>query len=222
MAVIPNGVDASEFTLPDAASSRDPQQLLFVGAIRPVKGVDLLLRAMRILMDRGRSERLLLVGEAFYGRYQEEELRLKKMVQDLGIGDRVQFAGKQLPPYLGMTMGRSAALILPSRIEALGMVLVEALACGTPVVATRCGGPEEIVTDQVGVLVPPENPEELARGIEHVIDRHDAYDPRQLRAHALDNFGLESVAERVKQVYENAVAGHRRTAVPSNVANRRA
>jgi teichuronic acid biosynthesis glycosyltransferase TuaC len=207
--VIPNGVDPSEFPLGSAVEDRNPDQLLFVGAIRPVKGVDLLLRAIRILVDRGRAVHLLLVGEAFYGRYKQEELRLMQMTHDLGIADRVRFAGKQVSPQLGQTMGQSALLVVPSRIEAFGMVLIEALACGTPVVATRSGGPEEIVNDRVGVLVTPEDPEALARGIEHVLERRRAYDPALLRAHALEKFGARSVGERLRQVYEDAVQRHR-------------
>jgi teichuronic acid biosynthesis glycosyltransferase TuaC len=209
LVVIPCGVDGSEFTIRTETQARDPNQILFVGAIRPVKGVDVLLRAVRLLADRGRETRLVLVGEAFYGSYQQEELRLKKMVGDLDLADRVRFAGKQVPPELVRSMQETAVLVLPSRAESLGMVLVEALACGTPVVATRCGGPEEIVNDRVGVLVPPEDPEALARGIEHVLDHQDAYDPTRLRAHALETFGLESVGERLRRVYEEAVRRHR-------------
>jgi glycosyltransferase involved in cell wall biosynthesis len=208
LVVIPCSVDGSEFTLRDQARRRDPNQILFVGAIRPVKGVDVLLRAVRLLADRGHQTHLVLVGEAYYGSYQKEEHQLKRMVIDLGLADRVRFVGKQVPPTLVHSMQESAALVLPSRAESLGMVLVEALACGTPVVATRCGGPEEVVNDRVGVLVPPEDPEALASGIEHVLDNGSGYDPVQLRAHALERFGAESVGERLRQVYEDAVRLH--------------
>ena len=114
-------------------------------------------------------------------------------------------------------MQQSAALILPSRAESLGMVLVEALACGTPVVATRCGGPEDIVNEQVGILVPPEDPQALANGIEHVLDRQAAYDPVKLRTHALENFGLQSVGDRLADVYEEAVRQSRNSA-PAELA----
>jgi glycosyltransferase involved in cell wall biosynthesis len=210
LVVIPCGVDESEFTLRDEAQIRNSNQILFVGAIRPVKGVDILLRAVRLLSERRREIRLVLVGEAFYGAYEKEERQLRKMVSDLGIADRVRFAGKQVPPELVHSMQESAALVLPSRAESLGMVLVEALACGTPVVATRCGGPEEIVNDRVGVLVPPEDPEALARGIEQVLDRHEAYPPARLRAHAVETFGLNTVGEQLRHVYEEAVRRHRK------------
>ncbi|HWE49886.1 MAG TPA: glycosyltransferase [Bryobacteraceae bacterium] len=206
LAVIPDGVDGSEFSLPADQSGRIPDQIVFAGAIRPVKGVDILLRAMRVLADAGRRVNLVLVGEAFFGTYRQEELRLRQMVIDLNLQERVRFAGKQPLPELVRYMQRSAALILPSRAESLGMVLVEALACGTPVVATRCGGPEDIVTENVGVLVPPEDPAALARGIEQVLDHPGDYDPATLRAHALRNFGLESVGDRMREVYLEALA----------------
>lgn len=82
------------------------------------------------------------------------------------------------------------------------MVLIEALACGTPVVATRSGGPEDVITNEVGVLTAVDDPIALAQGIEQVLDAHARYDPARLRAYALQNFGLESVGRRLLRVYE--------------------
>jgi len=212
LTVIPDGVDGAVFRLPEDGAKRSRDQILFVGAIRPVKGVDVLLQAVRVLASRGRNVNLLLIGEAYYGRYRQEELRLRKLTGELNLQDRVRFAGKQPFPELVRQMQQSAALILPSRAESLGMVLVEALACGTPVVATRCGGPEDIVNEQVGTLVPPENPEALANGIEYVLNQQADYDPVKLRAHALENFGLELVGRRLADVYHEAVWRFRRSA----------
>src|SRR5262249_6933036 len=120
----------------------------------------------------------------------------------LGLNGRVEFAGRQPLAALVAAMQESALLVLPSRAESLGMVLVEALACGTPVVATRCGGPEDIVTDEVGELVPPEDPEALADGISRVLVRRGSFDPAALRKHALERFGHESVVGRIADVYQ--------------------
>ncbi len=127
-------------------------------------------------------------------------------MNELGLADRVEYAGKKPTPELVRYMQESALLVLPSRRESLGLVLAEALACGTPVVATRCGGPEDIVTDDVGVLVPPEDPEALAAGIEQALAQRDRFDARQLRAHALEHFGFDSVARRLEAVYREALA----------------
>ena len=207
--VIPDGVEASEFTLPSNDVPRIPGQILFVGAIRPVKGVDILLNAVKLLVDRSVPVNLVLVGEAFFGTYRQEELRLRQMTIDMGLQNNVRFAGKQPLNELVRYMQQSSALVLPSRAESLGMVLVESLACGTPVVATRCGGPEDIVNERVGVLVPTEDPASLAQGIEHVLSHSSRYNAAALRAHALENFGLESVGQRLAQVYHDAVAGVR-------------
>jgi teichuronic acid biosynthesis glycosyltransferase TuaC len=203
LVVIPNAVDGSVFNF-SPGRRRVENRILFVGAVRPIKGVDVLLKAMRLLADKGRDANLVVVGEAFYEAYRREEGRLRQMVKDLQLEERVQFIGKKAPAELSDYIQESSVLVLPSRAESFGMVLVEALACGTPVVATRCGGPEDIVSEKVGVLAPPEDPHALARAIEHVLDRRADYDPAELRTHALENFGLESVGRRLAQLYQEA------------------
>src|SRR5713226_4678167 len=203
--VIPNAVDGTIFTLPAKGQRPIVNQIIFVGAIRPVKGVDILLRAMRLLAESGREVHLLLAGESFFKNYQREYERIRRMTQELDLEGRVQFVGKRRPPELARYIQESAVLVLPSRAESFGMVLVEALACGTPVVATRCGGPEDIVNDQVGVLVPPESPQALAAGIAHVLDKRNSYDPEVLRSFALREFGLDSVGSRLKTLYAEAL-----------------
>ena len=205
LAVIPNGVDGAIFAAAPPDHKRRANQILFAGAVRPVKGVDVLLRAMRILVDRGRDVTLTIAGDAFYRPYRKEEHRLRRMTRDLGLGGCVLFAGKRSPAELASSMWEAAMLVLPSRAESFGSVLVEALACGTPVVATRCGGPEEIVTPEVGVLVPPEDPETLAGGMERVLDNAGAYEPSTLRAYALERFSLESVGNRLAEIYRSVL-----------------
>lgn len=204
LAVIPDGVDGSVFTLGDHGE-RSADQILFVGVIRPVKGLDILLKAVRHLVDRGRKVKLLVIGDAFYRAYRQEETRLKTLTSDLDLANYVRFAGKQPFPELVRQMQRSAVLVLPSRSEALGMVLVEALACGTPVVATRSGGPEDIITKEVGVLTTVDDPNALAQGIEQVLDSRSQYDPARLRAYALQKFGLEAVGKQLLGIYEQVI-----------------
>jgi teichuronic acid biosynthesis glycosyltransferase TuaC len=207
--VIPDAVDGGVFTLAAKDVSPVANQIVFVGAIRPVKGVDVLIRSLRLLADRGRHVKLVLIGESFYKNYQKEYSRLQRMACDLGLQDRIHFAGKQPFAELVRTVQESALLVLPSHAESLGMVLVEALACGTPVVATKCGGPEDIVNEQVGALVPPDDPEALAQAIGEVLDKRSEFDPARLRSYALQNFGLESVGLRVASLYQEALERNR-------------
>src|SRR6266851_5255772 len=205
MRVIPNAVDGTIFALPTKEQRLVDNQIIFVGAIRPVKGVDVLLRATRLLVESGREVSLLLVGESFFKNYEREYDLIRRMTHELDLEARVQFVGKRRPPELVRCIQESAVLVLPSRAESFGMVLVEALACGTPVVATRCGGPEDIVNEKVGILVPPEDPQALAAGIAQVLDRRSNYVPEALRSYALQHFGLDSVGHRLKTVYDEAL-----------------
>lgn len=204
--VIPDCVDAEVYRLAEDGVGWKPDQILFVGTIRHVKGVDVLLRAIKLLVKRGRAARLILVGESFYRNYQQDYAGLMQMAKELKLNSHVKFAGGKPVEEVVRAMQQSALLVLPSRRETLGMVLAEAMACGTPVVATRCGGPEDIVTDRVGILVPPEDPAALADAIERVLNERARFDPRALRAYSLENFGIEVVAERLVKLYREAVA----------------
>ena len=207
--VIPCGVDGSVFTLGEE-QSQSKNRILFAGAIRPVKGVDILLRAMRLLVSRGRSETLAIIGESYYQSYQIEYARIRQMVADLGLQARVEFLGGKTQAELARYMQQSSVVVLPSRKESLGMVLVESLACGTPVVATRSGGPEDIVNEKVGVLVPPEDPEALADAIQRVLQRPEDFDRADLRTYALAKFSWNRISKQYLELYQEAIARHDR------------
>jgi glycosyltransferase involved in cell wall biosynthesis len=205
--VVPDAVDGSVFTLRRNGTGNARNRVLFVGAIRHVKGFDVLLRAIRILTDRNVDVELLAIGEGHFRAYREYQDGMAKLSADLGLSDRVHFAGRKPLSDLVAAMQESAVLVLPSRHESLGMVLVEALACGTPVVATRCGGPEDIVDSDVGMLVPPDDPAALADGIARVLGSLDRYDPAALRERALARFGSDVVSGRLSALYHEALAG---------------
>src|SRR5262245_55414276 len=110
-------------------------------------------------------------------------------------------------------MQQSGVLVLPSRKESLGMVLVESLACGTPVLATRSAAPEVIVNEQVGVPVPPEDPEALAHAMKRVLQRPDDFNPAALRAYALGKFSWNEISRQYLELYKEAIARHDRAPI---------
>jgi glycosyltransferase involved in cell wall biosynthesis len=213
--VVPNGVDASVFTPLSADRQPKDDQILFVGIMRHVKGVDILLKAMRKLVDRRPGLKLTLVGGGFYRSYSAQEKQLRDMARELGLDRNVEFVGMKPPEEVAAHMRESALLVTPSRSETFGSVLIEALACGIPVVSTRCGGPEDFVTEEVGRLVPKEDEAALAEAIDQTLDQRRRYDPLRLRQYALDNFTWERVAQKTVGLYEKALGrtgsrnGHR-------------
>jgi glycosyltransferase involved in cell wall biosynthesis len=139
--------------------------ILAAGRLFPEKGLDLLLDAFRLVLDR-RQARLVILGEGV--------LRdsLTEQVERLGLGGKVRMPGFVDNPFA--YMARAHLFVLSSRREGFGNVLVEALACGCPVVSTDCpGGPREILEDgRWGTLTPTGDREALARAIQEALDKN--------------------------------------------------
>jgi glycosyltransferase involved in cell wall biosynthesis len=204
MHVIPIGVDETLFPL-GPREGRDRDLILYVGLINFNKGIDVLLGAMARLAATGRRGRLMLVGGAFFRNTQSQGDRLRALATSLGLEDRVEFVGMRSPAEVAELMRSCALVVLPSRAESFGSTLIEALASGTPVVATRCGGPEDIVVDSVGRLVPPGDADALADALTATLLEPDAYPPEALRDYAVSRFSLRTVAESTRREYLRAM-----------------
>lgn len=148
------------------------------------KGVDVFLRAVARLRALGHRARFVVVGGAIEG--QEPYAReLEALARDLGLLDVVQFMGWRYEPSDMPDVYRAFSLVvLPSRQpEPFGLVLIEAMATGLPVIATDQGGPREVCVDgETGLLVPPNDPDRLADAMRWVLDHPD-------RAHAMGQAG---------------------------------
>ncbi len=172
VSVIHMGVDTEAFQ-PDPIAraglgwAADERIALFTGNLIQVKGPDIAVKAFAELADRGVCDRLVLVGD---GSMREE---LQNLVGQLGLGDAVTFAGKIDTASVASRMAAADVLIMSSRDEGLGLVALEAMACGTPVVAARVGGlPEVFPADgSCGMLVEPENPKALAAAAEAILSQ---------------------------------------------------
>lgn len=204
--ILPNVVDEEAFPAPRTDEPWDPGQILFVGLIRRVKGLDVLVRALARLRQRRPNARLKVIGATFYRAQEADWREVQKLVRELNLESHIDFAGEASPSEVAAAMRGSALLVLPSRREAFGAVLLEALASGTPVVATRCGGPEEIVTPDVGRLVPPENPDAMAAAMDEMLTVRPSLDRARLRAYVTARYGRDAFAARLQEVYSEVLA----------------
>ena len=209
--VIPNVVDDRIFVAAGHDEPRDPDHLLFVGLIRHVKGLDVLVRALGHLLPEYPDLHLTVAGGSFYRAYERDAAAVRDLVRALGLTDRVRFLGEVAPNDVAALMRRSALLVVPSRRETFSLVTAEALASGTPVVATRCGGPEEILTDETGQLAEVDDAAGLAIAIESALSR--TFDRAALRRYAVDRYGSVAASERLARLYER-VTGIARPASP--------
>lgn len=190
---------------PTESPAGDAERLLFVGAIRRVKGFDVLVRALAALVRRGRDVRLVVVGEPFFAAYVRDAEAAFGLARDLGVEDRIERRGALSEPEVAREMRRAHVLVVPSRRESFSAVSMEAIACGTPVVATRCGGPEEILDGSSGVLVEPEDPEGLADGIEEVLRNRTRYDAARMSAAVISRFGRAAVRDTIGRIYDRVI-----------------
>jgi len=181
--VIPGGVDTATFRPVPVHDARtllrlDSRKLvLFVGRIQPLKGIELLLRAFAYLLSgwvEGPRPRLMVVGGDNLADPSDPEsielARLRGLAEELGVVDDVTFRGAVPHDVLPTYYSAADAVVVPSLYESFGLVALEAMACGTPVVASRVGGLQSTVRDgESGFLVDRRDPEAFASAIESLL-----------------------------------------------------
>jgi D-inositol-3-phosphate glycosyltransferase len=215
--IIPPGVDTSRFyPIPsDEARSAigvSPNgcMILYVGRIEPLKGVDMLIRAMSIMHQNGAlrecPQGLMIIGgdpQASPDEMNVEMARLQALCRELGMEDVILFLGKRDQDFLPYYYSAAEVLVMPSHYESFGMVALEAMACGTPVVASQVGGLAFLVQDGItGFVVPDGEPQALADRLSQLIR-----DPRlrhkmgeQAAAYA-QQYAWEQIANRILALY---------------------
>lgn len=211
--VIPNGIDAATFSGGPDPSLRaqlgiGPDEFLVgaVGNVREAKAYDVLLCAAALLKARHAGFRFVVIGQA-QGEVYGQLLRLRER---LGLESDVHFTGFRDDVHRAL-----AALdlyLITSRHEGFSLSTVQAMASGLPVVATRCGGPEEILGDgRTGILVDPGAPAQVAGAIERL--RRDSAERRRLganaRREAVSRFSVEAQLRGYERLYEEFTGGAR-------------
>lgn len=199
IAVTPNPVDEDVFTLPPHPRSRPPFRFAALAHLHRRKGMDVLLRAFDRAF-RGEPEAELVIGGDGPAR-----AALERLARSLPTAGRITFAGALGRDEVRALLWRAHAFVHPSRHETFGVVLVEAMATGLPVVATTCGGPEDFVTPEVGRLAPPDDPAALARNMRALYDTVDTYAPSTIRAQIVRRFGRDAFVRRTQTIYDCAL-----------------
>lgn len=197
--VIPNLVDTQFFTPPATPPPPEPFVFVCVARLAAVKGIDLLLRAFAQCFHGERTVQLTIVGDG------PERGALTTLCTELGLTEQVTFRGTLTPSQVREVLGNAHAFVLSSHVETFAVVLIEALAMGIPVIATRCGGPEDIITPDTGILVEPADIDGLAAALVQVRHGHADYDRRQLRTSAVQRFGAAAVAARLTALYQEII-----------------
>lgn len=203
--VLPTGIDVQRFQNGDGSRIRNEWQvapheklLLFSGRVCFEKNVELLVQSMVHILQHEPATKLAIVGQG------PAETSLKKTAQEMGIASRVLFTGYR--PYTEMADIYAAAdlFLFSSQTETQGLVTIEAMASGTPVVAVRGPGTLDILRDETGGLLCAPEPQDLARNVVRLLRDPALYAQKVAGAHArAQDFSSLAMARRMIQVYES-------------------
>jgi len=134
-----------------------------------------------------------------------ERSKLQALAVELDIEKSVKFTGLLSRQEVLTTIANADAFVLSSRYETFGVVVIEALALGKPVIATRCGGPESIVRQEDGILVPVDDIGALAAAMEKIIKNQEEYDPIEIRKACINRYSESAIAEKLIKIYSSVI-----------------
>lgn len=216
--IIPPGVDTSHFyPIPEDEAKEFigippcERMLLFVGRIEPLKGIDTLMQAIAVMKPNNLRVCLSVIGgEPEVGSEMEnnEMLRLQDLRQNIGLDDLVAFLGKRRQDTLPYYYSAAEVVVLPSFYESFGMVALEAMACGTPVVASQVGGLAFLVQDgETGFTVPVDDPNALAERLTELLENPDLHQRMgKCAVEFAQDYAWEVIAKRIVRLYNDVLS----------------
>lgn len=207
---IPHGIDTGLFhPLPEnkvmlrkLGWNMEKKNLLCIANLYHGKGVDLLIRAYTTISD-GRKYHLHIVSPASDN---ETKSRIDQLINQYKLHDQITFYDSMQQNQLVNLIRSADLLISPSRKEGFGLVVAEAIACGTPVLATRSGGPEEIVNPDFGVVVDTNSVKQLTDGLENLLKNLKKFRTDKMHQYIESNFSIETKKEKLLKVYLDIIS----------------
>jgi len=200
--VIPNYIDTQKFQI---HSNDSPQiNLLHISSMADIKNVDILLLGIKKILDEKKMDlRIMLVGGgANADKYQ-------RMAAELNLTNNVTFTGDVPNNELSDYLACGDALIITSSTETFSVVGIEALASGIPVISTKCGGPEDYITDQTGLFIEEITPDAVAKAIQKFLEIKAQYKPNIIKTFCFQHFDASSVTQKIINMYQNLLLNKR-------------
>jgi glycosyltransferase involved in cell wall biosynthesis len=199
--IIPNLVDERLFNSSSLPSSGQPLHsftFFSLGRMVPEKGFPDLLQAIKRMKESTATFRIGGSGKHLY-EYQQ-------LAEHLGVASRIRWLGELSREQVALEFTNCQAFVLTSIHESMGVVFAEALACGKPVIATRCGGPESMLTPKNSLLVDVHAPQQVASAMDTLIQAYSSYSASQIRSEFLNRFSSAIITQHLHTLYESIVA----------------
>jgi len=202
--IIPNCYNDKIFKPMEKSKAREtlslPQYkkiILTVGNVIPIKGHEYLIKAIDKVIKKDKNVLCFIIGSG------QLKAKLQKLINNLNLNNYVKLIGAKPHDEIPLWMNACDLFVLPSLMESFGIVQIEAMACGKPVVATQNGGSEEIIMNEnLGYLVEPKNPDKLAENILMALDRK--WDEKYILNYA-KKFSSDEIAKETIKIYEKVI-----------------
>jgi len=192
--VINNVVDISHFNYTESSNAYDIFQFISIGTLIKRKGFHLLVKAFKEIEDL--PIQLTIVGEG------PERRNLQQLIDELKLHDRIKLVGQKSRNEIRELFIESKSFVLPSFVETFGVVFIEALASGLPVIATSSGGPETFITKEDGILIPVNNIQALVGALRDMYFNINMYDKKKISERCISKFSSEVIGNQIMQVYK--------------------
>ena len=177
-------------------------KLICVARLVPSKGINVLIQAIKKVQSFHNEIILKIIGDG------SELDRLKKLVKDLDVICQVEFLGKLTREEIKAELEDADLFIFPSLFETFGLVVLEALACGVPVLSTKSGGPEELINDSNGILVDVNDEDTIAVQILLVINGKRKFNRKYIQKTTLEKYSCEVVGNTLLQYYKSTISNN--------------
>jgi glycosyltransferase involved in cell wall biosynthesis len=203
ISVIPNFIPDSFFNNSRQLNKKIKKQFISIGTLLPSKRYDLTISAFARICEVVEDISLVIIGTGPLLK------SLQIMVHEKKIEDKVSFSGFVPNIKLPEIYKESVCFVLPSDYETFGVVYAEALACGIPVIATKCGGPEDIVNSKNGLLIPKNDEDALVEAMLYMYHNSTNYNSEFIIEDIYNRFGEKSVIQRIIDVYSEILGKHK-------------
>ncbi|WP_368559892.1 glycosyltransferase [Acinetobacter indicus] len=191
---IPNIVN-QDFLDAEISNKNNNFKYINICLLDPKKRVDILIYAFNEVLKKYPNLLLEIGGGG------SEKLKLEKLVNELNIEKNVKFLGKLTREDVKIKVRESSVFVLSSEYETFGVVVIEALALGKPVISTKCGGPESIIVPSVGILVERNSIHDLAKAMIYIYENSNQYKSKLIKEYCKENFSERIVVSKLANIY---------------------
>lgn len=166
------------------------------------KGFDILVDAFA-MSHFSDNVNLFIIGDG------EDRHNIENKIAKYNLGEKIHILGTKTPREVSEQLCNSDCFVLSSRLETFAIVVIEAMAKGLPIIATKCGGPETFLRPEHGVLVDKENVEQLSQAMKYMIEHYQDYRSDEIRQFCYDHFSQDVIADQIINVYKQVLSHHK-------------